>query len=104
MDVGNDRRRAGLPFSTYYLAALPDGPDLQVVGYGGVKVVGDGADIMTIGVFPIYEARAWVNRSSTCWYLAHVKLERTTCSLKFASRMKLRDASTNAQVLSSWTA
>lgn len=40
------------PFSTYYLAALPDGPDLQVVGYGGVKVVGDGADIMTIGVFP----------------------------------------------------
>lgn len=40
------------PFSTYYLAAFPDGPDLQVVGYGGVKVVGDGADIMTIGVFP----------------------------------------------------
>ncbi|WP_241157577.1 ribosomal protein S18-alanine N-acetyltransferase [Schaalia sp. ZJ1691] len=45
------------PFSAYFLAIFePDGGDdgfpLEVVGYAGVKVVGDGADVMTIGVLP----------------------------------------------------
>ena len=47
MDALHDRRGALLPASRYWIATDGSG---DVIGYGGAKVGGDQADVMTIGV------------------------------------------------------
>lgn len=100
---GMIREELASPYSDYLLAIAAEEPDAAaardgegggaVIGYGGIKTVGDAADVMTIGVLP-QARRLGVGRA-----ILDALLVRSARRGAAAAFLEVRESNTGARAL-----